>query len=64
MGKGRRGNLIRIECPVPGSRLGCFTHIIPFNHQKDLMKTVFVLTFLDKKAETQRINFGSLTVIN
>ena len=56
MGKGRRGNLLSIECLLC-SRLWtrCFTHIILFNHHRGLMKPLFILAFLDEEAEAQRI---------
>lgn len=36
--------------------LVCFTHIIPFNPHRGLMKPLFVFTFVGGKAEFQRIN--------
>lgn len=35
--------------------LDCLTRIIPLNHHRDLMKPLFVFTFVDGEAEVQRI---------
>lgn len=55
MGKGRRGNLLSIECLLC-SRLWtrCFTQIILFNYHRGFMKPLFILAFLDEEAEAQR----------
>lgn len=55
-GKKRKLNIYWISVMFQAMELVCFTHIIPFNPHRGLMKPLFVFTFVGGKAEVQRIN--------